>query len=408
MKGRFGLGGERKSAPVTLIDPTAAEIFGTIPSIAGPSVGPSSALRVPAVYSAIALISGAIGSLPAKVFRAGDGGKRAAKEHASYRLVHDEANEWTSAGQLRSQLTADALLFDHGFALANRLGDGRVYEFIRLDPRNVTIKNDEASGEPVYVERVGSKDVSHHFRDVLHISAPLAMSPIKAGREAIGLSLTLERCAANLFKTGMRPSGVISIPENAVTPNGANVVGNIRKAWRNWFSENSGDPLILDGGKTYQSETMTSADAQFLEMRVEQIREIARVFRVPPHLLFELSRATWSNAEEMYQSFLTLTLRDWLDAWEWAYARVLLSQEERAGGVYVEFVVDDLLSANTSVRTEAYQKLRSMGAMTANEVRARENLPAMPGGDVLASPYTAPAVNTASPSSAPVDEKEAA
>ncbi len=122
----FRSGIERKSVPLS--DSFAHEIFGVPNTIAGPAITPASAIKVPAVYSAIALVSGAIGSLPAKVFDQSGGGKRTAPEHPAYRLVHDEANEWTSAGQLRAAMTADALLHDHGFAFANRI-NGAVQEF---------------------------------------------------------------------------------------------------------------------------------------------------------------------------------------------------------------------------------------------------------------------------------------
>ncbi|RWD80604.1 MAG: phage portal protein [Mesorhizobium sp.] len=367
-------------------------IFGAQNTVAGPAINATTALRVPAVYSAIVLITGTIGSLPAKVFEAAASGRRTAKDHAAYRLVHDEANEWTSAGALREQLTADALLHDHGFALANRVND-RVVEFNRLDPRSVTIKADEITSEPVYEVREGTRIRRHDYRDILHISAPLGLAPIKAGREAIGLAVTLEAHAAKLFGNGARPSAVIwnENPAGGNGDGGAKTISNMRTAWRQTFGAgNNGDPLFLDGGWQHRQVALTSVDAQFAEMRTEQVVEIARLFRIPPHLLFELSRATWSNAEEMFQSFLTLTLRPWLDAWEWAYARVLLTPEERAAGYYVEFVIDDLLTANAATRALTYQQYRAMGAMTANEVRAGLNLAPKDGGDVLSNPNITP------------------
>jgi HK97 family phage portal protein len=381
--------GETEQKSVSLSDPDALGIFGVTPTIAGPSINAATALRVPAVFSAIALASGAIGSLPAKVFLAAadQGGKRAAKDHPAYRLVHDEANDWTSAGELRGQLTADALLHGSGYAFANRV-NGRVIEFIRLDPRSITVKIDEASGEPSYVHRVDTRERTYSFRDILHIAAPLGVSPISAGKEAIGLASVLERRAAQLFGSGARPSGILSQEKGlgAGADGGQQRVNNLRKAWRAWQSGNSSDPLILDEGLTYTQAEMTSTDAQFLENRRFQIEEIARLFRVPPPMLFDLERATWSNSEEMAQQFLTLTLRPWLDAWEWAYARVLLSAEERAEGYYVEFILDDLLSANAATRATTYAQYRAMGAMTANEVRSGLNLPAMPGADTLDNP----------------------
>lgn len=391
VKRMFGGGMEQKSVPLS--DPAVAEIFGVTPTVAGPSINASTALRVPAVYSAIALVCGAIGSLPAKVFEASEsGGKRAAKNHPAYRLAHDEANDWTSAGQLRAALTADALLQGNGFAFANRI-NGRVIEFLRLDPRSVTVRYDEASGEPSYVQRDHKqRERVFEFRDILHVAAPLGITPIAAGKEAIGLSVVLERHASKFFGGGARPSAVIwnenKLPDNEA---GAKTVANILADYRKTFDGNGPSrPLILSGGYRYQATTMNSTDAQFLENRRFQIEEIARLFRVPTPMLFDLSRATWSNSEEMFQQFLTLTLRPWLDAWEWAYARVLLSPEERANGLYVEFVIDDLLTANAATRATTYAQYRAMGAMTANEVRGGLNLPPVEGGDKIDNPNITP------------------
>ncbi|MDF1600173.1 phage portal protein [Mesorhizobium sp. YIM 152430] len=386
--------GETEKKSVSLNNPDAFGIFGVTPTVSGPSINAATALRVPAVHSAIVLIAGTIGSLPAKVFlKEPSGGKRTASDHAAYRLVHDEANDWTSAGELRGQLTADALLHGSGYAHVGRNFAGRAVFFTRLDPRSITIKIDDASGEPSYVQRDNAgREVSFHYRDILHIAAPLGVSPISAGKEAIGLATVLERHAAQLFGSGARPSAILSKEGRANTGSdgGASVMANIKKAFRAWQANGNADPLFLDDGWTYNPATMTSTDAQFLENRRFQIEEIARLFRVPPPMLFDLTRATWSNSEEMAQQFLTLTLRPWLDAWEWAYARVLLSAEERAEGFYVEFILDDLLSANAATRATTYAQYRAMGAMTANEVRSGLNLPAKPGADTLDNPNITP------------------
>lgn len=387
LKSIFGSGIEKKSIPLS--DSYGMEsIFGTPNTVAGPAINAATALRVPAVYSAIVLVTDSIGSLPAKVFEAADSGKRTADTHPAYRLVHDEANDWTSAGALRATLTADALLHDHGYALANRVGDGKVHEFIRLDPRSVTIKADEITSEPVYEVREGNRVRRYGYRDILHISAPLGLAPIKAGREAIGLAKVMEQHAAGLFANGARPGGIIKTKKVL----GDLAKNNFKTAWNAAFGKGgSGGVAVLDEEMAYEAiDAMTSADAEFTATRVEQVVEIARLFRVPPHLIFELSRATWSNAEEMFQAFLTLTLRPWLDAWEWAYARVLLTPEERASGYYVEFVVDDLLTANAETRANVYAQYRAMGALTANEVRAGLNRAPIDGGNTLDNPNITP------------------
>ncbi|TIS62075.1 phage portal protein, partial [Mesorhizobium sp.] len=250
-------------------------IFGTPSTVAGPAINAVTALRVPAVYSAIVLITGTIGSLPAKVFNSSPSGKRTADTHPAYRLVHDEANDWTSAGALRALLTADALLHDHGFAFANRVNE-RLVEFIRLDPRSITIKQDEATGEPFYEQRVGPQLRRYSYRDILHISAPLGLAPIKAGREAIGLAKVMEEHASGLFANGARPGGIIKTEKVL----GDTAKNNFKTAWNAAFGKGgSGGVAVLDEKMAYEAiDAMTSADAEFTATRAEQVVEIARVF----------------------------------------------------------------------------------------------------------------------------------
>nr|WP_280636251.1 MULTISPECIES: phage portal protein [unclassified Rhizobium] len=197
----------------------------------------------------------------------------------------------------------------------------------------------------------------------------------------------MERHASQFFGSGARPSGIITNEKPQGGEAGALAIGNILKSWRKWKSSANGDPLLLDSGWKFEQPAMTSTDAQFIENRLEQINEIARVFGVPPSMLFQLERATWSNAEQMAASFLQLCLRPWLDKWQDAYATVLLTDEER-DTLYFEFVIDDLQRADAAGRAEIFGKLVAMRAMTPNEVRAAMNLPALPGGDELQNPYT--------------------
>ena len=395
--------------PVTLTDPLASWLFSATPTYTGKSVTPATAMNVPAVSSAVELIAEAVGTLPAKLFVRNAEGKEADPAHPAFRLVHDEANDWTSAAELRTQLTNDALLHDKGgFAVANRV-DGRVVEFIRLDPAAVTLKADEITGEPFYVVKQGrSATKRYEYQDMLHIQAFGGKAPITRARNAIALSMTLEEHASRLFGNGAHPSGVLSVPGKMDPIARDNLLG----MWEATHSgsNNSGKPALLMGGVEWKQTALASTDAQFLESRRYQVEEIARTFRVPPTMLFDLTRGTWSNTEEMRQGFLEQTLRPWLDAWAWAYARVLLTPEERTAR-FIEFITDDLLSVNPTVRTDIYGKLVAMRAMTPNEVRAGLNMPAMPGGDVLQNPYTttgAPAPEAANDDTPPIPEKDAA
>jgi HK97 family phage portal protein len=345
-------------------------------------------MRVPAVSAAVGLIAETVGNLPVKLH---DRDTRVAlKEHPAYRLIHEDANPWTSAEALRVQLTTDALLHGHGFAYVARDGEGTPHELHRIEPGNVSIET-LPDGEPKYRVKLEQGEVRYSFRDIMHVSAFGGTSPIVLGREAIGLALAFENHVAKLLANGGSPAGVLKHPGKL----GDTGKANLAKSWVELHgADRSGGTAILDEGMSYEAITMTLTDAQFAENRLEQIREIARVFRVPPTMLFELTRGTWSNTEEMARQFLTVTLKPWLATWVSAYARVLLTDDERRE-LYLGFVTDDLLTTSASARAAAYGQYRSMGAMTANEVRAGLNLAPRPDGDNLANPYTQSGATTA-------------
>lgn len=389
----------------SLVDQRISEIFGARPTHSGVNMSGSLALYIPAVLQAVRLISETIGSLPCKVYHDTGESKEADKSHSAYRLAHKRANEWTGAGEIRTALTADALIHGNGFAKVVRFEDGRPYELHRLKPDTVAILEDDFTGAPVYrvSEKSGIRDYPH--TEILHVPSFLGTSPFAFGKEAIGLASILERHGAQHFGSGTRPSVIIKLTKSGDDVATAKTVTNIRKDFGRW-RQNPEEPLIIPFNADYSAETITSTDAQFLENRLEQVREIARIFGVPPHLLFELSRATWSNAEQMGASFLQLCLRPWLDRWQDAYATVLLSEDEQDNH-YFEFVVDDLLRADAAARTANMTALVSNRIMTPNEVRAAMNMPPLPGGDELINPHTTSnAAPVQSSDTAPAKETE--
>lgn len=379
---------QQEQKALALADPGIAELFGALPTASGVSVTAHSALKVPAVLQAVRLIAETVGSLPCKLYRDANGSKEAAKDHAGNRLVHNRVNVWTSAGHLRTLLTTDALLHGAGYAHVVRTGDGRPAEMHRLAPGTVQ-RRFRDDGEPFYiVTDAQNRQRRLAFSDVLYVPAFGDASPVSLGKEAIGVATLLERDVGRLFASGRRPSALIrSKSKFGDDEKGATTVTKILGSFRRFVAGGGNDPLILDGDLEYVQLALSSTDAQFLEHRLEQVREIARIFGVPPSMLFELSRATWSNAEQMAASFLQLCLRPWLDRWQDAYATVLLTEDEQ-DDLYFEFVIDDLQRADAAGRAEIFGKLVAMRAMTPNEVRAAMNLPAIEGGDELANPYT--------------------
>ena len=384
--------GVTESKAFTLTSPEAYSLFAGLPVRSGVTVTSHTALRVPAVAAAVGLIAEACGNLP---FKLHDRATRAAqKDHPAYELIHGEANPWTSAEELREHLTRDALLCGYGFAQVVRNGADQPLELHRLDPAAVSVEANDY-GEPSYRIRLkGGGDTVLPFTDVLHISTLDGVSPIIHAKEAIGLLLAAEQHLAEWFGRAGRPSGYLSTEQDLKPEASTKIITG-------WSQVKSGSAAILDGGMKYFPLATSNTDAEFYTNRIEQIREIARTFRIPPTMLFELSRGTWSNTEQMGQQFLTLTLRPWLKRWQAAYARVLLSPEDRRA-LYIEAETKDLMALDFAVQATAYSQFVTMRAMTPNEVRAGLNLSPMAGGDALSNPFT---TSGGSPAPASPDEK---
>lgn len=376
------------------------DLFGATPAQSGVSVTAANAMRCTAVRASVEAISEAIGGLPLHVYQRDGEARERATDHPAYAILHDQANDWTPASAFREQITRDALLHGNGYGFINRQ-DGQPCELIRLRPEAVTVELDTVTSEPRYRLSDGA---SHRFiarQDILHIAAPSidgvkGASPVQQCREAIGLALIMERHAARLFGRGARPSGLLKFPQRL----GAETAKRIKSSWQSAHAgENSGQTAVLEEGGEWQALTLNSVDAQFLQLWEHATLEICRVFRVPPHLVFELGRATWGNASEMGASFLRFTLDRWIKAWQ-GEIRLKLIQPEDRQTFYAEFLLDDLLRADLAARAEAYSKLIAARILNPNECRAMENRAPYDGGDQFINPNT-----TSAP--APVKQEEA-
>lgn len=374
-------------ASIASPDDFMMEIFGATPSSSGVTVTSAKAMTCPPVRCAVQSIAEAIGQLPVLVYRRSDGGKERSPDHPAYRLLHDEANDFSSAADFREQLTRDALLEGNGLALINRV-DNRPIELIRLDPAAVDIEADDL-GSPRYFLRQETQRREIARADILHIKAPslngiAGDSPIKQARETIGLLLAIEAHAARLFRNGARPSGQIVLPKRADATTRKNIIA----AWRAAHGgENSGGTAILDDGGEYKPVSLTSVEAQLIEVWNRAVLDVARVFRVPPALLMDYSRQTWANAELGGQQFLTYTLARWIKAWEGEIRLKLFGPDER-DTFLAEFLIDDLLRSDIAARADAYQKLISARVLNPNEARAMENRAPYAGGDEFLNPNT--------------------
>lgn len=277
---------------------------------------------------------------------------------------------------------------------------GKPVELLHLKRSEVAVEYLD-SGEPRY--KVG--ETRYRPDQILHVQAPsldgkTGLGLLRSGREAIGLAILLERTSARLFRNNSRPGGIITMKGQA----SAKTVERVGLMWKaTQGGDNIGGVAVVDQDGDYKPIAFTSIESQHQEQRNFSIGEIARLTRVPLTMLQELTHGSFANTEQQNLQFLQLCLLPWLKAWTDAYRRCLLTKEERSTHS-IEFVVDDLLRADTAARAGAYAQFRSAGVMTSNDCRRRENLPPLPDGDTLASPYTTP--GTAANDNEP--EKEAA
>ena len=252
-------------------------LFGLTETASGVMVSAEAAIKVPAVSSAVRLISEAAATLPRIVKEVGaDGIEKDAPDHWANGLLNGRANDWTSGYELIRDMMVAALTEDRGgIAWANRIGTGKVVELIQYRPGLITVDYHPNTGEPNY--RLENRPVD--LTDMVHLRPIFGRSPLTLAREAIAIAILMERHASNLFGKGARPSGALMFKKGM----GAEAITKTIAAWRATHeSGESGRTAILHDEAEFKPFSFTSTDAQFLENRAFQVLEVARCFRVPP------------------------------------------------------------------------------------------------------------------------------
>ncbi len=362
-------------------------------STSGKRVNERTAMQMTAVYSCVRILSEAVAGLPLHLYRYTEsGGKEKAVDLQLYRLLHDQPNPEQTSFIFRETLMTHLLLWGNAYAQIIRNGRGEVVALYPLMPDRMTVDRDE-NGH-LYYEYLVSQDEAHAFkegtvqlspRDVLHIpglgfDGLVGYSPIAMAKNAIGMAIACEEYGAKFFANGAQPSGVLEHPGTLKDP------AKIRESWNSTFggSQNANKVAVLEEGMKYSPISIAPEQAQFLETRKFQIDEIARIFRVPPHMVGDLDKSSFSNIEQQSLEFVTYTLDPWICRWEQSIVKSLLSDEEKKT-LFVKFNVDGLLRGDYQSRMQGYAVARQNGWMSANDIRELENLDRIPeseGGDL--------------------------
>ena len=362
-------------------------------SSSGKVVTERSAMQMTAVYACVRILSEAIAGLPLHMYRyKEDGGKEKAIDHPLYQLLHDEPNPEMSSFVFRETLMTHLLLWGNAYAQIIRNGKGEIVALYPLMPNKMTVSRDE-DGQLYYtyqksqdeLPKDGGYTVTLHPSDVLHIpglgfDGLVGYSPIAMAKNAIGLAIATEEYGSKFFANGAAPSGVLEHPGTIKDPS------RVRESWQQTFggSANSNKIAVLEEGMKYTPISISPEQAQFLETRKFQINEIARIFRVPPHMVGDLEKSSFSNIEQQSLEFVKYTLDPWVIRWEQSIHRTLLTADEKKV-YFVKFNVEGLLRGDYQSRMSGYATARQNGWMSANDIRELENLdriPAEDGGDL--------------------------
>ena len=382
----------RWTGPLTSRSPGIARLFNAPPSRSGVFVDADSALSYSAVWAAVHLISSDCASLPLPLYeRLPDGGRRRATEHRLYGILHDAPNSEMSAMVFREVLQAHVLLWGNAYCEIERDQLGRVSALWPLTPDRVQPFRDRRDpfGSLQYtVRNPDGTETRLQAMDVLHIpglgyDGCSGYSVIAKARESIGLGLAMQQFGASFFGNGSTFGGVFT----ASRPLGPKEKADLETSLRHYHEglDRAHRFMVLDGGLDYKRLGIPPDDAQFLESRKFQVAEIARLFNVPPHKLADLDRATFSNIESQQISYYQDTLRPWLVRWEQEINRKLLSPQEQ-GRLFAEHLIDGLLRGDAQGRAAFYTAMFGVGGITINEIRARENLNPIEGGDTVYLP----------------------
>lgn len=385
IKSLFGFGQARDKPEDKAADAGYSFLFGRTTS--GKPVNERTAMQTTAVYACVRILAEAVASLPLHVYEyQDDGGKKLVHDHPLYYLLHDEPNPEMTSFVFRETLMSHLLIWGNAYAQIIRDGAGRVLGLYPLLPDKMDVQRDDR-GNIYYVYSRNSDenpmfkeygDIRLKAEEVLHIpglgfDGLIGYSPIAMAKNAVGMTLACEEYGASFFANGANPGGVLEHPGVLKDPS------KVRESWNSVYRgvNNAHKIAVLEEGMKYQQIGIPPEEAQFLETRKFQINEIARLYRIPPHMIGDLDKSSFSNIEQQSLEFVKYTLDPWVIRWEQSLQRSLLLPGEK-GKYFIKLNVDGLLRGDYQSRMNGYAVGRQNGWFSANDIREMENMNPIP------------------------------
>jgi len=336
-------------------------------------------MRTSAVYACVRVLSETVAQLPFILYRRTATGRERFDDHVLYGIVHDQPNPETTAYMFWETLMASLVLRGNAYAYVERDRMKRVGALWQFpDPSRMMVERDKITDALVYTYRLPTGQPEKYTpKEILHLrglsgDGVKGYSVLEMARNAIGLSAAAEDFGSRMFAGDATPSGILKHPRT-LGPVGAE---NLKKTWTD-AHRGKREVAVLEEGMDYQQIGIAPNDAQFLETRIFQIGDIARIFRVPPHLIGELSKATYSNIREQSAEFVKYGLQPWLIRIAQQCNMALLNERERRE-FYFEHLTDALMRGAQKERYDGYAVGRQWGWLSANDIRRTENMEPLP------------------------------
>lgn len=386
----------RAAAPMTRAEPPVSASAGSnvesasqwsngfvtsgAPSRAGVAVSERTALSIPATLQALRILTGVFAMTPLHYYSRGEGGRENADQRGEAQLFGVSPNSHQTPFAFFELMMADMMLSGDFFAYISRGPAGRERALTRLTPGTVGVVEhfDRMDGRTLFYDATLPDGSRERFpaRDILHIpgfsrNGINGLNPIQYARDALGSAIATSEHAAGFWSKGGRPSTVLTTEQKVGTEDKT----RIRTDWERLYSGNDGSRVaVLDQDLKAAFLTHDLKSNQFIETREFQVVDLARIWGVPPHLIFDLSKATFSNIEQQSLEFVIYHLGP-------HYARIsqAITKTFARPGLYFEHLTDALVKGDLKSRMEAYWLQRQMGMVNGSELRARENLPDIEG-----------------------------
>jgi len=356
----------------------------TTTSSTGITISNSTALTCVAYWSCVRLLSETLASLPLITYRRLTRGKERAYDHPLYILLHDEPNSEMDSFSFLETLMSHLVMTGNAYAYIDWEDYTTVKALWPMRPDKVTVSRN-SKNKIEYQYQLDTNRIVIPSYSVWHIpglgyDGLIGYSPLTMARESIGLALATEKMGAKLFSNGLSIGGVLEHPGQMSPDAQKRLRASIETDYQGL--DKAHRLLVLEEGMKYNKNSIPPNDAQFLETRKFQRSEIAAFFHVPPHMIGDLEKATFSNIEQQSLEFVVYTMRPWLVRWERSIKRSLLLPTEKEE-YFVEFLIDGLLRGDSAARSQYYREMYYLGAMSPNDIREKENMNPIsdPAGD---------------------------